>query len=319
MIRIAVLGAGAHSSGNHGPALRRCKQEKPDQVELVAVCDLDADKARGYAGRFGFEKVYTDLDAMVAEEELDGIVAVTPVSLTEELASRIVRLEKPLVVEKPPGHSVAAARRLRDLAAELGVPHMVSFNRRFSPAFARAREWLAQNADRRPKLVVTRMLRHHRREEGFVFGTGIHSIDTVLSIMGRPEKAASHVYPVSAAQTLSFDARVSFQDGGGAIMVFAPAAGRVEESVEIVGEDYDIQVDIGECGIEIADRREKVLAWRAPEGTPEWEKNGALDETRAFIRYLERGEGWWPTLEEGLWSARTAEAIQRGGEVSLEE
>ena len=317
MIRIGVLGAGGHSSVNHGPALRRCKEECPEDVELTAICDLDADKGKAYAECFGFEKVYADLDAMVETEDLDGIVAVTPISLTGELAVRIARLGKPLVVEKPPGETLEEARRLRDAVGATGVPHMVSFNRRFSPAFARAREWLAGKS--RPELVVARMLRHERREEEFVFGTGIHSVDTVLALMGVPERVVGQVYPVSAKRTPFFDARVTFRDGGAATFLFAPACGRVEESVEIVGDGYDIQVDMGDCGIEIHEGKETVLAWRASDEVEEWERNGALDETRAFIRYLETGEGWWPTLEEAFRSTWTSEAIQRGGKAVLEE
>ena len=320
MIRIAVLGAGAHSSGNHGPALQRCRQERAEDIELTAVCDLDVDRAKKYAENFGFERVYTDLESMVAQEDLDGIAAVTPVPLTEEIAAQIMRLGMPLVVEKPPGDSLEEAQRLHDLAAALGAAHMVSFNRRFSPALTKARKWLAQHAkDRPPRLVISRMLRHERREEDFAFSTGIHLVDTALTIMGRPQKVVTHSCEVSAAKTLSFDARVTFADGGVASLILAPTSGTVEESIEIMGDDYDIKVDIGGCGVEIREGKERVLQWRAEDEAPEWEKNGALDETRAFIRYVETGEGWWPTMEEGLWSTRTAAAIQQGGEVLLGE
>lgn len=316
MIRIGVLGAGGHSSTNHGPALRRCQEERPQDIELAAVCDLDANRAKAYAGSFGFQKVYTDLDSMIKKEELDGIVAVTPIARTEELAVRIARLGKPLVVEKPPGETLEGARRLRAAVLATGTPHMVSFNRRFSPALTRAREWLAEKS--RPELVVSRMLRHERREEEFVFGTGIHSVDTVLALMGVPERVVGQVYPVAAKQTPFFDARVTFRDGGAATFLFAPACGRVEESVEIIGDGYDIQIDMGNCAIQIHEGRQTVVAWQAADDVEEWERNGALDETRTFIRYLETGEGWWPTLEEAFWSTWTSEAIQQGGETVLE-
>jgi len=317
MIRIAVLGAGAHSASSHGVSLRQCRDERPGAIELAAVCDLDADKASAYAGRFGFERTYTDLERMVERENPDGIVAVTPLPRTGQIVGQIARLGVPLVVEKPPGHTLEAARILRDAVVGSGVPHMISFNRRFSPAFSRAREWLAGKS--RPELAIARMLRHGRREEEFVFGTGIHSVDAVLALMGRPEGVAGHAYPVSAHRTLFFDARVTFQKGGAAHFVFAPACGRTEETVEIVGDDYDIRIDFGACALEIHERGKAVLAWTAPPQMEEWERNGALDETRAFVRCLETGEGWWPTLDECLWSVRVADAIQRGGETWLEE
>jgi len=312
MIRLGVVGAGGHSSSNHGPALRRCKEERPEAIELAAVCDLDMARAEAYAERFGFGRVYTDLEAMLAEAELDGVVAVTPIGATVRLVERIAATGIPLVVEKPPGADLDEARHLRDAVLKTGTPHMVSFNRRFSPALARARAWLEDKP--RPDLVAARMLRHQRREADFVFGTGIHSVDTVLSLMGVPERVSARQYPVSVEQTPFFDARVEFVEGGAATFVFAPACGRVEESVEIIGDGYDIRVDMGGCAVEIDEGGTTVLSWRAPDGAEEWQRNGALDETRFFSRCLEGAEAWGPGLAEAFWSVWTAAAIQRGGE-----
>ena len=313
MTRIGVLGAGAHSSTHHGTALQHCQRERPEAVELAAVCDLDSSRADEYAGRFGFHKTYTDLDTMAAEEELDGLVCITPLELTSELITGALGLKIPLVIEKPPGHSLEVARQLRDVVVDSGVPHMVSFNRRFSPAFARAASWIADGGDaRRPQRVISRMLRHNRREERFVFGTAIHSIDTVLAVMGQPLEVVTHADPVSAAETLFYDARLTFVDGGSATFLFAPACGHTEETVEIIGDDYDIQVDMGGCAVTIRERGDLVLTWSADDGAEQYESSGSLDETRAFILYLENGQDWWPTVEDALWSVRAADAIQRG-------
>ena len=216
MIRIGVLGAGAHSSTHHGPALRHCQRERPDVVELAAVCDLDLARADEYARRFGFQQTYTDLDTMAAEEELNGLVCVTPLELTSELVTGALGFDVPLVIEKPPGHSLEVARQL-----DSGVPHMVSFN---------------------------------RREQRFVFDTAIHAIDTVLAVMGQPVNVLANVDPVSAADTLFYDARLTFADGGSATFLFAPACGHSEETIEMYGDDYCIQVDIGGCALTIRER-----------------------------------------------------------------
>ena len=116
-MKIALLDAGAHSRGNHGPALQHCKMECGDELELAAVCDLDLEKAKTYGEQFGFARAYSDLEEMVAREKPDGIVAVTPIEYTEEVAGRIMRLGLPLVIEKPPGGNRVQARRLAALAA----------------------------------------------------------------------------------------------------------------------------------------------------------------------------------------------------------
>jgi myo-inositol 2-dehydrogenase / D-chiro-inositol 1-dehydrogenase len=312
MIRLGVLGAGGHSTSNHGPALRRCQQENPAGVELAAVCDLDGDKASVYAREFGFRRVYTDLQQMVRQERLDGIVAITALPQTVDLATAVARLGIPLVIEKPPGETTPETVRLLAAVRASGTPHMISFNRRFSPAIARAREWLQDRPP--PQLALSRMLRQSRRDERFAFGTGIHAVDTVVAFMGQPASVTAHRREVGPQRTEMYDASVVFEAGGDALICLAPTAGNVEETLELIGPDYDIQVDVKSCAIAIRQHNQLVLEWRAPADMPGWEVAGALDETRAFIRYLETGSGWWPGLDEALWSSALSEAIQRGHE-----
>lgn len=309
-MKVALLGAGAHSRLNHGPALQHCKMECGDELELAAVCDLDLARAQAYGEQFGFARAYSDLDEMVAREKPDGIVAVTPIEYTEEIAGRIMRLGVPLVIEKPPGASLLQARRLAALAAELGAPHMVSFNRRFGPAFVRAQAWLKENAARPPVMVSARMLRHARHDEAFAPGTGIHIIDNVLAFMGQPLECSTQIYPVGEKQTPFFDARLRFANAA-ATFAIAPVSGAVTESIEIVGDGYRIFIDVAKCGVSIEDGGEQVLDWQAAQSEPEWGRNGTLGEMRAFLNYLREG-GWWPMLEDGCLAMEVAEAMQAG-------
>ena len=60
-LRIAVVGA-----GYWGPNLARNFSSSPDW-ELVAICDLDRDRAQKLADRVGRIDVETDLDTLLAE------------------------------------------------------------------------------------------------------------------------------------------------------------------------------------------------------------------------------------------------------------
>ena len=187
VIRIGVVGAGSHSSNNHGPALKQYCAEHPGEIELTAICDLDRDKAQTYADAFGFARVYDDVGRMLAGDTLDGLVLITPVAVTREVVGELLSRGIPLLIEKPPGENSAQTRELLRIARETGTPHMISFNRRFHPAVARAREWLAAHAaDRPPDLALARMQRVGRRETDFITATAIHSVDAVLSFMSAP-------------------------------------------------------------------------------------------------------------------------------------
>ena len=319
MIRLAVIGAGNHSASNHGAALRACKAAHPEAVDLAAVCDLDLKKAGAYAERFGFLKTYDDYDRMLTEVRPDGLIAITPLTLTERIAGDLLARRLPLVIEKPPGETSEATRRLLKLAEQHGTPHMVSFNRRFIPAVVKAREWLAgPGQGRPPKLMIARMLRRARREAGFVVGTGIHVIDTVLSFMGRPESAFTRRVPSGVPDRYFYEASVGFEGGGIGNVILSSDVGVDQETFEVHGQGYCIEIDSARCRVRVVDGGQEALAWQAPAGAEPAYIGGAVDEALAFLRYVREGKGYWPVLKDGLASMIVCEAVAAGGEVRLD-
>src|SRR2546423_14119193 len=65
-LRVALVGAGNIAS-HHLPAYAQF----PEQVELVAICDLDEGLARRRAHDAGVERVYTDVDTLLRELACD--------------------------------------------------------------------------------------------------------------------------------------------------------------------------------------------------------------------------------------------------------
>lgn len=319
MIRIGVLGAGHHSASSHGNALQELKRLQPDRFELAAVCDLDEAKASAYAAKYGFARVYTDLDAMVRQERLDGLIGVTAVAQTEALGRRLLVFGIPVVIEKPPGATGESARRLCAAARESGTPHMVSFNRRFIPAITRALDWIRTAArDRPPRLIVARMLRHERREPDFASATGIHLVDTTLALApAAPTALAVERRESAVAGCRDYLASLSFGQRAAATLLMAPACGRVEETYELYGENYSVVINALECRCRIVDSDREVLAWEAPPDSSGAFRHGSVGETDAFLSAIEGRAGFGPTLEQGALALEIAEAIERGLSLKL--
>jgi len=313
-LSVCVLGAGSHSLAFHGPALKAIREESPLRCTLAAVCDLDAARAADYAREFGFARTYTDLEAMLEKERPSAVIAVTPMERTLEIASRLLRRKVPVLIEKPPGIDTAQARQLLAVARETGTPHMVSFNRRFSPAVAKAREWIAERQAARPvRFLSAQMLRHKRREANFVAHTGIHLVDTVLSLMGPP--AGAQAFRIATADPAShlYGGRVTFAGGAAAELLFASAVGRLEETYDLFGEDWHIRVEWLSGAVEAFEFGKPALQWRpAPADSPAF-LNGTLDETREFLDCLAAGRPMRPNLEDALESFRLAETLQAAG------
>lgn len=309
-LRIALLGAGNHSRSNHGPSLRDYCEAHPGAVELVAVCDLDEARARACADEFGFAAVHTDLARMLATERLDGLVAVTPMEVTEAVAGQALRAGVPLVIEKPPAVGVAATQGLWRLARETGTPHMVSFNRRFCPALTRARAWLAETG-RQGRHLVSRMLRTGRTEPFFARDTGLHQVDAVLAVAGRPLRVRAHRERSPGSRAALYTGRLECAEGITASFVIAPDVGRKEETLEILGDGFRAVVDFQAGAVQIDADGRMVLSWSAAaEGLPEHQANGAADETAAFLEALRDGTPLAPTMDDALAITRIAVALQ---------
>lgn len=309
-LRIGLLGAGEHSAGNHGPAWRDYAKRHPGAVDLVAVCDLDAHRGQAYADRFGFAGVHTDLEQLLAEG-LDGLVAITPIEATEAVAVRILQAGVPVVIEKPPGVGVEGARRLREVTQRTGTPHMISFNRRFTPAMKRARVWLAEG-DHGPRHVISRMLRRDRLEPDFARDTGLHQVDAVLSVIGRPVRVEGHREFPHGTRAANYTARIETARGVTASVVQTPDVGVDEESMEILGDGFRVWIDFMTGVVRIDADGECVLKWSAAEeGMEHHEANGAYGETAAFVEGLRSGT-LAPTMEDGLMTMQAIVALQEG-------
>jgi len=312
MLKIVVLGAGSHSRAFHGPALKAIRAEQPGRYTLAAICDLDRARAEAYAADFGFARTYADLPAMLEAEKPSAVVAVTPMEQTLPLAGQILRAGIPVLIEKPPGLSTEEAAQLLSVARETRTPHMVSFNRRFSPAIIEARRWLAERAPTRPvRLVSARMFRHKRREEDFVAHTGIHLTDTVLSFVGPPRRVAARKIATANPASHLYEANLELDGGSAAEMLFASAVGMLEETYDVFGEDYRIRIEWLSGLVEAWEGGKSVFAWRPSPGDSPVYINGTLTETREFLDGVEARRAMRPNLEDALESLRVAETIQR--------
>ena len=320
MLRIGVLGAGNHSVGSHGPALRICRDELPKAVALAAVCDLDEHRAEEYAKRFGFANVYTDYHAMLAVERLDGLVAVTAIKDTCRVVSDLLKTHTPLLLEKPPGSDSAETRALLAAARETVTPHMISFNRRFCPAMVRARKWLRRHVpERAPDVFSAEMLRRERREEDFAVGTGVHLVDTVLSFLGRPRRVSASNRRAPGPGYLKFEASLTFPRGTTAHLNIEPQSDALRETYSLMAGHYSVRMDYMACAVRIVDldTGEAVIDWWPSDDAPGEFKSGCLGETRAFLRAL-RGEGEFaPDLAQGLLCMQVAEAMAEGSDLEV--
>ncbi len=110
------------------------------ECEVVAVADIRQQTARQVAAAYGIPKVYPDAATMLANEELDGIVASQQFEHHVRLLPELLEAGKPLFIEKPLAASVAGGQFLLDKIAASGSWVMPGYHKRSDPASEFARD-----------------------------------------------------------------------------------------------------------------------------------------------------------------------------------
>src|SRR5690606_7521891 len=136
MLKVAVVGL-----GGIGRTHARWYDENED-AELVALCDLVPERVDAVAEQYGV-RAYHDLDAMLANEELDAVSVATagPENGGHHYEPTMAALQagKHVLVEKPISNDITQAREMVAEAERRGLLLGVNLNHRFTPAAERAK------------------------------------------------------------------------------------------------------------------------------------------------------------------------------------
>jgi predicted dehydrogenase len=123
--------------------------------------------------------------------------------------------------------------------------------------------------------------------------------------------------PTETAERYLYDSVLDFGGGASAAVIISPMVGTEEETVEIHGQEYTIQIDSMRSTLRIVDNEKEAVSWQPPQGAEYAFTCGALDETTAFIRAIRDGRGYWPDLHDSLATMVSAEAVEAGGERAI--
>ncbi len=111
---------------------------------VVAIAEVRPGLAAQVARRYDVPRVYPDAEAMLANEELDGIVASQPFTRHGQILPSLYTSRVPMFTEKPLASSVEAGERLLTALQEGGSWHMVGYHKRSDPATRYAKAEIAR-------------------------------------------------------------------------------------------------------------------------------------------------------------------------------
>jgi len=106
---------------------------RQENVELIAICDINLPEARAFARQYGVTKVFEDYREMFAMPELDAVSIATPNNLHAPMTIDALRKGKHVLVEKPMALNPKEARAMVAAAKKARKRLMVEQAMRFSP------------------------------------------------------------------------------------------------------------------------------------------------------------------------------------------
>lgn len=139
VVRWGMIGCGSVAERKSEPAFY-----KAPGSALVAVMGRRLDAVTDYAARHGIARVYTDVDALINDPEVDAVYIATPPDSHHAYALRVAAAGKHCCVEKPMSLNAGQSREMQKVFADAGLHLFVSYYRRSLPRFQQVRQWLEE-------------------------------------------------------------------------------------------------------------------------------------------------------------------------------
>jgi len=203
--------------------------EEHSNVELVAVCDKNFDKAKSLSEKFNVSNVFSNHKNMLEEVDLDAVSIVTPDFAHGRVAVDCANAGKDILLEKPMATTREEVENIVKAVDDNDIRLMVDLHNRWSPPFAVAKEKLddgeigeiisAYFRLNDTKRVVTDMLSWVEKSSILWF-LGTHTVDTLRWIFN---DEVDRVYSVSSSGVLKkmgvdtediFQTILEFKNGG---------------------------------------------------------------------------------------------------------
>lgn len=132
-VRLGMIGAGTHATNALFPSLNFL-----DNVERIAVCDLQENVAKEVAKRFGFSNYYVDFKKMLSSEEIDGVIVCINAKVHPEVVKECLKMGVHVLVEKPASITPEESKEMWEISKKTGKFVMVEHQKRRATAYLKA-------------------------------------------------------------------------------------------------------------------------------------------------------------------------------------
>lgn len=242
-VRFGLIGCGGIGN-THADALLSI-----DEVDLVAVCDIDLAKAQAVAARHSIPHVFSSAEEMLDQVELDAVSVAT--DHKHHFVPALAAIERGInvIIEKPITTSLEEAHQLLEAASTHNVKLGGVFQRRFFPSAQRMHSSIEEG--RIGKVAVAECIALLGRDReyferdawrgtwlgeggGALMNQAIHMVDMLLWMMGTPNEVYGRWATLKHGAYIDVEdttvAVVGFDSGALATIVATTVLGTVERA-----------------------------------------------------------------------------------------
>lgn len=232
-LRTAVVGAGKMG------AIHSKVYSQLNESELVAIVDVQKDKADTLAGQYGCQ-AFTDIEALI--DKVDAVTISAPTANHLELAKGFIENNIAVMIEKPLAANVVQAREIVELAKKHNTIVAVGHSERCNPVVQ-----AMKRLDIEPRFIEANRISPYTfrsTDIGVVMDVMIHDIDIILSL------AASGIKKIDAVGVNVIgdhedicNARIVFENNCVANITASRVALKTERKVRVFSSQAYLSLD----------------------------------------------------------------------------
>ncbi|MFN4276282.1 MAG: Gfo/Idh/MocA family protein [Ferrovibrio sp.] len=328
--RVALIGCGLIS-------LYHLRAWRAVGADVVAVCDLEGDKAKARAAEFGIGRVYTKATDMFADGGFDIVDIAASVDAHAPMARLAADSGVHVMVQKPMCATVAEARQLVDDIGDR-VRFMVHENYRFRPHYMTVRRWIDEGRIGKVRHAaiscrgsglceregtVPFLIERQPYLKGFqrnlVFETMIHHLDVLRCLVGSLHVVAARLGRL-AKDLPGEDTAAILMEGPNGLIATADGSLCAPGYPQLHGDRLEV---IGTAGTIIMDLNRVYIVGRETETVEEVDLLGRYQECfdtamRAFVDGLRTGQPFETDRLDNIQTLELMESVYRaaGAEVA---
>ena len=213
VLKVGVIGIGVIATTKHIPALM-----KRNDVEIIALCDIEKEKAEKAVKDFGLNaQIYTDYRELCAREDIDVVHVCTPNPLHCPITLEALDHGKHVHCEKPLACTYADAEKMVEKAKQVGKKLTSGLQWRYNAAPLEMKRMIQNGELGEVYYVKSQQLRPRRLPAygvytnkelnggGVLMDGGPHSIDLAMWLTDN--------YDVATVRGVTFDKMKDYPEG----------------------------------------------------------------------------------------------------------